>query len=387
MGEKVMLTQQELVNQLAPYIQSERLREAFLHVPRHRFLSAFYEKIPNAEKKALWKYVQRSDMDEQAWCKTIYQDAWFVTRLDSHSFPASSSSQPSIMAEMLETLAVQPGQRVLEIGTGTGYNAALIAYLTGDPTLVTTIDVDEGLVEQARPIIKHCVGSGMSVVAGDGLQGFAANAPYDRIIATGSSPYVPQPWIDQLTPGGLLVMNLKSTLANVMLLIRKQDDETALGTILPYGGNFMGLHNGTGAYHSPSLPLGPLKHVISPLPERSSFYPQALENLDFRFLLYCHFPEMLRHRIWKNKTDLFIYLADYRSKHLVQFYANTVRGSSHLWLQLQEIAQEWLASGQPKGQDYTMHIERGQHSMHLGDRRWVISDASSSQSALSATRN
>ena len=77
----------------------------------------------------------------------VYRDQAIVTkRVDGVS--VSSSSQPAIMAVMLEQLAVQPGQRVLEIGAGTGYNAALLAHLVGPTGQVITVDIDAGIVEE-----------------------------------------------------------------------------------------------------------------------------------------------------------------------------------------------------------------------------------------------
>ncbi|MGH3624555.1 MAG: methyltransferase, FxLD system, partial [Sciscionella sp.] len=76
----------------------------------------------------------------------VYQDEALVTKRDASGQPISSSSQPSIMAMMLEQLDIQPGHRILEIGAGTGYNAALMAELTGDAERVVSVDIDADLV-------------------------------------------------------------------------------------------------------------------------------------------------------------------------------------------------------------------------------------------------
>src|SRR5262249_53872868 len=79
-----------------------------------------------------------------------YRDDAIVTKRDRDGVPISSSSQPTIMAIMLDQLGVEPGHRVLEIGAGTGYNAALLAQLVGPAGEVTSIDIDEDVVERAR---------------------------------------------------------------------------------------------------------------------------------------------------------------------------------------------------------------------------------------------
>ncbi len=77
----------------------------------------------------------------------MYQNQALTTQVDARGLPTSSSSQPAVMALMLSYLDVKPGMRILEIGTGTGYNAALLVRLTGDPRLVTTLEIDSTLIK------------------------------------------------------------------------------------------------------------------------------------------------------------------------------------------------------------------------------------------------
>jgi protein-L-isoaspartate(D-aspartate) O-methyltransferase len=125
-----------------------------------------------------------------------------VTLKDEHGAALSSSSQPGIMAQMLEHLHLMPGLQVLEIGAGTGYNAALLGELVGPHGRVVTLDVDATVAARARQQLASG-GHRAEVVVGDGIEGWRAAAPFDRIV-TATPPLIPKAWLEQLRPGGLL---------------------------------------------------------------------------------------------------------------------------------------------------------------------------------------
>jgi protein-L-isoaspartate(D-aspartate) O-methyltransferase len=140
--------------------------------------------------------------------EAAYRDDAIVTKRDADGHPVSSSSQPTIMAIMLDQLGVAAGQRVLEIGAGTGYNAALIASIVGADGAVASIDIDADLVDQARA---NAVAAGypqVRMICADGAEGCADAAPYDRLIATVGVWDLAPAWLDQLAPGGRLVVPL-----------------------------------------------------------------------------------------------------------------------------------------------------------------------------------
>ena len=182
-------------------------RSAFGAVPRHIFLPD-RSWVPNEHGKLV--SIDRGQ-DVHRWIELAYSDIYFVTQVDDGAtvWPAvgkasSSSSMPSVMLTMLDALAVGDTMRVLEIGTGTGYNAAILAHRVG-VNQVTTVEVDPGVAATAARNL-NVAGYPVTVVCGDGAQGCAAGAPYDRVLATcaviGDVPYS---WVEQTRPGGLLV--------------------------------------------------------------------------------------------------------------------------------------------------------------------------------------
>lgn len=149
--------------------------------------------------------------DPQAWRTAVAQDDAVVTQVDDGATSpgklglrsSCSSSQPSLVAAMLQAAHLAPGMRVLEIGTGTGWTAALLSDRLGSDA-VTTMEVDAALAEQARAALDRA-GFHPTVVTGDGAAAHAHGAPYDRVLATCAVGRVPQAWVQQCTPGGQIL--------------------------------------------------------------------------------------------------------------------------------------------------------------------------------------
>ena len=170
-----------------------------------------------------------------------YRDEALVTALlpDGHGGRAavSSSTQPSLMVGMLDALDLGEDLRVLEIGTGTGYNAALMCHVLGDAA-VHSVDVDPVLVDTARARLDS-LGHHPLLAVGDGRAGLPSHAPYDRIIATCAFPEVPWAWAEQLVAGGLVLVDVKvALLAGNLALLRRTPDRLE-GRFLPAWAGFM----------------------------------------------------------------------------------------------------------------------------------------------------
>jgi protein-L-isoaspartate(D-aspartate) O-methyltransferase len=138
-----------------------------------------------------------------------YSHGNVVTHRDSEGVAISSASAAGTVAGMLQQLEVRPGHRVLEIGAGTGYNAALLARLAGPQGQVTTVDIDTEVAEGARRNLTAAGYAGVQVLCGDGEDGYPAAAPFDRIIVTAGAWDIPPTWLEQLTPGGRIVVPLR----------------------------------------------------------------------------------------------------------------------------------------------------------------------------------
>jgi protein-L-isoaspartate(D-aspartate) O-methyltransferase len=200
-GAEAARLRAELVERLrqSGAIRTNRVATAFETVPRHLFVPGH----PLAR---------------------AYSDDAIITR-DRKGIPTSSSSQPGIMALMLEQLDVRAGQKVLEIGAGTGYNAALLSHLVGEGGRVVTIDFQEDVAAAARDHLAAAGAGNVEVIAGDGGAGHAAGAPYDRIIATAACWQIPPAWVDQLAEGGRLVLPLHVNGGELSMALTRHGDE------------------------------------------------------------------------------------------------------------------------------------------------------------------
>lgn len=204
------------------------IEQAFRTIPRHLFIRRL--RSPDGS----WRNLDRLNHTDDD-LRTIYADQAIMI----HD-PPSSSSQPWLMARMLHHLDVKPGMRVLEIGTGTGFNAGLLAVGTGDPALVHSIDIQPDLVDEAHEHLRDAGVHGVRLRAGDAAAGWPAAAPFDRIIATAGCPDIAPAWIGQLTEGGILMLPLSIPgVGDPVLQLTKHSGAFTGGFVTPSG--FMSL--------------------------------------------------------------------------------------------------------------------------------------------------
>jgi protein-L-isoaspartate(D-aspartate) O-methyltransferase len=130
-------------------------------------------------------------------------------------------SQPSTVAAMTEALDVRPGQKILEVGTGSGWQAALLAKMAGKEGFVWTVERLNGLAETARRNLENAAIKNVKVRVGDGSLGLKEGAPYDRIIVTAACPDIPRPLVEQLKVGGKMVLPIGDLYTQEMVLVEK----------------------------------------------------------------------------------------------------------------------------------------------------------------------
>ncbi|MGH3802650.1 MAG: methyltransferase domain-containing protein, partial [Pseudonocardiaceae bacterium] len=181
-------------------------RASFLAVPRHQFIP---DTIWLSNGRSLTPL--RRDEDPQGWLDRAYDRDFVVIQVDDGNPDGdrgrditSSASHPGVVAVMLAALDARPGMSVLEIGTGSGYNAALLAARLGAQH-VATIEIDSQLASHARAALATTGFDRVTVITGDGAWGHPARAPYDRIISTAAVTELPYAWVAQTRPGGLVL--------------------------------------------------------------------------------------------------------------------------------------------------------------------------------------
>lgn len=239
-----------MVNELARnhWLRSPAWTAAFSAVPREVFLPRFF--APASDNMRF----DPIDDHHPDWLQLVYRNAVWPTQLDGDDTrwndarvggpitgePTCSSTQPSLMASMLEALDIRDGHRVLEIGTGTGYNAALLSHRLHSAH-VASIDIDPGLIDQARHALT-AAGYTPTLRATDGKLGHPDSAPYDRLIATCAVGTVPPAWLTQVRPGGLILTNLyRHLIGGALVRLAVRPDGSASGHLLNDSGGFMPL--------------------------------------------------------------------------------------------------------------------------------------------------
>ncbi|MEU4574604.1 ATP-grasp peptide maturase system methyltransferase [Nonomuraea sp. NPDC023979] len=227
-------------SELADAIGSPAWRTAVEAVPRELFVGgAFYQHDPVAG----WTPVRACEFSREEWLAKVYRDVTLVTQVSgvlaehaTHGLegvvrPTSLSTLPSLVVRMLDAAEIAEGDTVLEIGTGTGYSTALLCHRLG-ASAVTSVEYDPDVADRAAAALA-LAGYRPTLVQGDGLHGYAPNAPYRRLIATCAVRVIPAEWVLQVSPGGTITTPMLGwTEGAAFAHLYVADDGTASGRFL-----------------------------------------------------------------------------------------------------------------------------------------------------------
>ncbi len=171
-------------------------------------------------------------MDRKAFVPPQYAEHAY----DDYPLPigyGQTISAPSIVAVMSKELDVRKGMKILEVGAGSGYQAAVLSYLVGETGKVLTIERLSGVAELAKRNLANLGVKNVEVIYGDGTKGWQPEAPFDRVIVTAASPDIPKPLAEQLKEGGKLIIPVGSTYWQDLVLIEKKGGALIRKDFLP----------------------------------------------------------------------------------------------------------------------------------------------------------
>lgn len=353
-------------------------RRAWETVPRHVFVQRFAISAagcPGASR-ATW-YDGADPGQRPEWLAAVYRNEALITSYAPNGAAISSSTEPSLMAHMLDLLDVRDGQKVLEIGTGTGYNAALLAHRLG-PDNVTTIDVDPHLTHAAMAALRSA-GYPVEVLTGNGAHGAPERAPFDRIIATCGVDRIPAAWINQLTPDGVILANVSRGL----VVLRRISDNTVSGRFCDQAG-FMALHTGS---EPPPATSSEIFNVTGVTAQRQHDDTDVPPGVDFSIasflasliaershLMFVHREDgtVVEYRWWHPASESWvrIELRDGRPDRIHE------TGTRRLWTELAPILAGWDHAGRPDINQFGLTITPQQHTLWIGSSsssyQWIL---------------
>jgi protein-L-isoaspartate(D-aspartate) O-methyltransferase len=340
-------------------LRSGAWRAVFERTSRHPYLPSYYPSLDSPAVLSLDSERRRE------WLSAVYSDTTLLTKI-AHvplSTPlrpatspayASSSTLPSLMLRMLEELDVTNDCRVLEIGTGTGYNAALLCERLGSQN-VTSIDIDAELIELARERLA-ANGHKPTLAVADGAGGFPTNAPYDRIIATCSVSAIPPAWLHQTAPGAVILADIHGDLGGTLAKMTVNEQGTATGRFVAHWAGFMRMRPDTNA--------GEPQHSFGdnePTTSHTQLDPSLLQTSSpFSFVAQWHLPGIMQGLSTDpehDHTSLSLSAPDgsYATicgDHTRHGYQVTQAGPRRLWDRVEEAHQFWTNAGQPNSDQF-----------------------------------
>lgn len=335
-------------------------------VPRELFLGeALYRITPNGQ----WEPVRHKDLGDDEWLRLIYTDATWVTQVDGvHAAdalhpvtgtPTSSSTLPSLVVRMLDLAQVKEGDKVLEIGTGTGYSTAILSHRLGDQH-VYSVEYDPGLARLATARI-NTAGYRPHLITGDGLRGHQDGADYDAIIATCSVRTIPPSWLWQLSDGGSITVALSGwMLASGLIRLALDENGTARGRFTHDTVGYMLAR----PHERPPHPTF-YRHPGTTRPAHLD--PGLLRDWTGHFVAQLAAPSA---QLMHSGEDVILFDVATGSQAWTETTGDgwTVHqhGPVHLWDQVEDALQTWQTAGAPDQRAFGMTASDAEQTVWLG---------------------
>jgi methyltransferase of ATP-grasp peptide maturase system len=372
-----------LANELASSgdLRSSAWRAAVEAVPREAFLAGRVYRPVARSGPNWWEPVTPEQVGQDYWLDLAYQDVTWVTQLDGtdaqgppRGIPTSSSTMPGLVVRMLEDLDVRDGDRVLEIGTGTGYSTALLARRLGGE-LVTSVEIDPGVAARAAGALR-ATGYAPHLVRGDGLAGYSERAPYDRIIATCSVRHIPWPWLAQAASDARILATLSGWMSGSGLAaLSVAEDGTALGRFLPGMVSFMSARAHAAPPFDPVLPkrdgdVRAARYKADILDDWTANFLAQLAAPDVSSVKVSYDGARFDTLLTEQATGSYAWLTGDGDGTVIQ------RGPTRIWDQVEETLATWDDAGRPAQDQLVITITPGTQSVVLDSagirRSWAL---------------
>ena len=364
------------------------IEQAYRSTPRHLFVKQFYQLRQNE-----WEHTVIDEQNLAAKMPILYQDMPLMLVVDAESNflgAKSSISQPSLVLSMLNRLDIQAGDSILEIGAGSGWNAAMMGKLAGESGKVHSVEIIPELVRPAREAIAGLDIGNVTIVESDGGDGYASGAPYDRIMFTVGSYDIPAAFYEQLKDGGTLLMVLKNVgYGDTLYLFKKVGDHFEAIQGSPCA--FVGLQ---GKYELPELNPADIDQlpfwadIRGAVVKRKAFWcggksqsnghfiGKTMGLMSFLGIVEPWFRAFeTGHQEEKRRREIFFGVVDMEAKSVVTLSQEdklTAYGSQAALDRLLADLRLWQELGMPDAACFKLMVYSEDVALQAGDRQWII---------------
>ena len=375
--QRQLLEQAQAIYYATPL--SEATQKAYLATPRHQFVRR-YRRWGIKE----WSEVNEGNLEEHL--ATLYSDRALVLFGDDDDDVPSTISQPSFILRMLDMLQLERGQKVFELGTGSGWNAGLMGNLVGSEGCVYSLELIPEIAQTAAATIDGLGIKNVKVIEADAGEGYIAGAPYDRAIFSAGAYDLPQPFFEQIKEGGLLLIVIKSEGGgDTLFLLRKEHEHFQSIEALPCG--FVQMR---GKYQLDSLK--PIQ--LEELPEWSELKNKLINTRPFwwggkgkqdfpwrtlgiRSFLGITEPSFRAFKTEKNehlREQHYFGLWDQEQKSLVIAKDDLLLsyGNSTAEKRLIKSLEQWIRLGMPSAASFALKIYPIEFPLTANENEWIV---------------